>query len=288
MTKIINEKLAKLVNNQESINHIYFANSNACPPLLACQANFPRIEIILEGKQQMLWEDSNGKVIEKILSTNDLLYISAQSWNKPIWTSPVTLLNILFDQQQIGISLLHWDGTQLIPLEQINTPRRGPRVGTFIIQALTELIWQNQSDKQNQTAYYLIHSLLSNTLDLLNTNVKTSAKTTCLYEAICQYIDTHFREDITRDFLANMFYISPNYLSHLFQSEGKIGLNEYLNHIRLEYAKSLLKDYDLNIKEIALASGFKDSNYFCRIFKKKTERTPTLYRRQYHSKLMRK
>ncbi|MCO6555590.1 MAG: AraC family transcriptional regulator, partial [Gilliamella sp.] len=41
-----------------------------------------------------------------------------------------------------------------------------------------------------------------------------------------------------------------------------------------------------NIKEIALASGFKDSNYFCRIFKKKTERTPTEYRRQYHSKLM--
>ncbi|MWP48852.1 MULTISPECIES: AraC family transcriptional regulator [unclassified Gilliamella] len=204
MTKIINEKLAKLVNNQEPINHIYFANSNACPPLLACQVNFPRIEIILEGKQQMLWADSNGKVIEKILSTNDLLYISAQSWNKPIWTSPVTLLNILFDKQQIGISLLHWDGTQLIPLEQINTPRRGPRVGTFIIQALTELIWQNQSYKQNQTAYYLIHSLLSNTLDLLNINIKTSSKTTCLYEAIRQYIDTHFREDITRDFLANI------------------------------------------------------------------------------------
>ncbi|OCG36347.1 MULTISPECIES: helix-turn-helix domain-containing protein [unclassified Gilliamella] len=286
MTKIINEKLTKLVNNQESINHIYFANSNACPPSLAYQVNFPRIEIILEGKQQMLWADSNGKVIEKILSINDLLYISAQSWNKPIWTNPVTSLNILFGKQQIGISLLQWDGTQLIPLGQINTPRRGPRVGTFIIQALTELIWQNQSCKQNQTAYYLIHSLLSNTLDLLNINIKTSSKTTCLYEAIRQYIDTHFREDITRDFLANMFYISPNYLSHLFQSEGKIGLNEYLNHIRLEYAKSLLKDYDLNIKEIALASGFKDSNYFCRIFKKKTERTPTEYRRQYHSKLM--
>ncbi|WP_218058777.1 helix-turn-helix domain-containing protein [Gilliamella sp. App2-1] len=234
----------------------------------------------------MQWTDNNGKIIEKILSTNDLLYISAQSWNKPIWTSPVTLLNILFGKQQISISLLHWDGTQLISLGQINTPRRGPRVGTFIIQALNELIWQKQSCKQNQTAYYLIHSLLSNTLDLLNTEIKTSSKTTSLYEAIRQYIDIHFREDITRDFLANMFYISPNYLSHLFQSEGKIGLNEYLNHIRLEYAKLLLKDYDLNIKEIALASGFKDSNYFCRIFKKKTERTPTEYRRQYHSKLV--
>ena len=67
-----------------------------------------------------------------------------------------------------------------------------------------------------------------------------------------------------------------------------MGLNEYLNYIRLEYAKSLLKEYDLNIKEVALASGFKDSNYFCRIFRKQTERSPTEYRRQYHSKLLQK
>ncbi|OCG12228.1 hypothetical protein A9G24_08890 [Gilliamella sp. App6-5] len=288
MTKSINNALTKFVIRQQTINHIYFVNNSNCALLHTHPVDFPQIEIILEGTQQMQWTDNNGKIIEKILSTNDLLYISAQSWNKPIWTSPVTLLNILFGKQQISISLLHWDGTQLISLGQINTPRRGPRVGTFIIQALNELIWQKQSCKQNQTAYYLIHSLLSNTLDLLNTEIKTSSKTTSLYEAIRQYIDIHFREDITRDFLANMFYISPNYLSHLFQSEGKIGLNEYLNHIRLEYAKLLLKDYDLNIKEIALASGFKDSNYFCRIFKKKTERTPTEYRRQYHSKLLQK
>ncbi|WP_085246801.1 helix-turn-helix transcriptional regulator [Gilliamella mensalis] len=286
MTKSIHNALTKFVTDELKINRIYFANSSNCAPLHAYQVNFPRIEIILEGKQQMQWADNNGKIIEKILSTNDLLYISAQSWNNPIWTTPVTLLSILFGKQQIGMSLLHWDGTQLIPHGQVNKPRRGPRVGTFIIQALTELNWQNQPLEQNQTAYFLIQSLLSNTLDLLNVEIETSSKTTSLFEAIRQYIDTHFRENITRDFLANMFYISPNYLSHLFQSEGKIGLNEYLNHIRLEYAKSLLKDYDLNIKEIALVSGFKDSNYFCRIFKKKTERTPTEYRRQYHSKLM--
>ncbi|MWN05538.1 AraC family transcriptional regulator [Gilliamella sp. Pas-s95] len=288
MTESINNALAKLVNHQQTINHIYFANNSANPPLLAYQVNFPRIEIILEGKQQMLWADKDGKTIEKTLLTNDLLYISAQSWNKPIWTTPVTSLSILFGKQQIGMSLLHWDGTQLIPHGQVNKPRRGPRVGTFIIQALTELNWQNQSLEQNQTAYFLIQSLLSNTLDLLNVEIETSSKTTSLFEAIRQYIDTHFRENITRDFLANMFYISPNYLSHLFQREGKIGLNEYLNHIRLEYAKSLLKDYDLNVKEVALASGFKDSNYFCRVFRNKTERSPTEYRRQYHSKLLRK
>ena len=283
MTKNLKNVLTEITNQQRQINCLYFANNQQSAPLHACQVDFPRIELIIEGEQFMQWADSTGKIIERQLVANDLVYITANSWNKHIRTTPITWLSILYGKQQIGISVLHWDGSQLIPKGQISTPRRGPRIGTFIIHALSELTWQNQP--QNQTSYYLIQSLLSNTLDLLNTDIKTASKTTSLFEAIRQYIDTHFRENISREFLAKMFYISPNYLSYLFQNEGKIGLNEYLNHIRLEYSKSLLKGYELNVKEIALDAGFKDSNYFCRIFRKKTERTPTEYRRQYHSKL---
>lgn len=284
----IEQILRQFTSKINSINKIYFANNALLVPVLAYQVNFPRIEIIINGQQEILWANDRGEQISNTLYPNDILYVTSNSWNKPLWHKPVTILSILFGKQQIGLSLLHWDGTQIIPKGQLNIARRGPRVGAFIIQAIAELTWHNQPSEQNQTAYFLIHSLLSSTLDLLNADIETASKTTSLFEAIRQYIDTHFREDVTRDFLAKMFYISPNYLSHLFQREGKIGLNEYLNQIRLEYAKSLLKNYDLNVKEIAHASGFKDSNYFCRIFRKKTERSPTEYRRQYHSKLSQK
>lgn len=284
----IEQILRQFTSKINNINKIYFANNALLAPVLAYQVNFPRIEIIINGQQEILWANDRGEQISNTLYPNDILYVTSNSWNKPLWHKPVTILSILFGKQQIGLSLLHWDGTQIIPKGQLNIARRGPRIGAFIIQAIAELTWHNQPSEQNQTAYFLIHSLLSSTLDLLNADIETSSKTTSLFEAIRQYIDTHFREDVTRDFLAKMFYISPNYLSHLFQREGKIGLNEYLNQIRLEYAKSLLKNYDLNVKEIAHASGFKDSNYFCRIFRKKTERSPTEYRRQYHSKLYKK
>ncbi|MFQ1056030.1 helix-turn-helix transcriptional regulator [Gilliamella apicola] len=284
----IEQILRQFTSKINNINKIYFANNALLAPVLAYQVNFPRIEIIINGQQEILWANDRGEQISNTLYPNDILYVTSNSWNKPLWHKPVTILSILFGKQQIGLSLLHWDGTQIIPKGQLNIARRGPRIGAFIIQAIAELTWHNQPSEQNQTAYFLIHSLLSSTLDLLNADIETASKTTSLFEAIRQYIDTHFREDVTRDFLAKMFYISPNYLSHLFQREGKIGLNEYLNQIRLEYAKSLLKNYDLNVKEIAHASGFKDSNYFCRIFRKKTERSPTEYRRQYHSKLSQK
>ncbi len=262
----IEQILRQFTSKINNINKIYFANNALLAPVLAYQVNFPRIEIIINGQQEILWANDRGEQISNTLYPNDILYVTSNSWNKPLWHKPVTILSILFGKQQIGLSLLHWDGTQIIPKGQLNIARRGPRIGAFIIQAIAELTWHNQPSEQNQTAYFLIHSLLSSTLDLLNADIETSSKTTSLFEAIRQYIDTHFREDVTRDFLAKMFYISPNYLSHLFQREGKIGLNEYLNQIRLEYAKSLLKNYDLNVKEIAHASGFKDSNYFCRIF----------------------
>ena len=284
----IEQILRQFTSKINNINKIYFANNALLAPVLAYQVNFPRIEIIINGQQEILWANDRGEQISNTLYPNDILYVTSNSWNKPLWHKPVTILSILFGKQQIGLSLLHWDGTQIIPKGQLNIARRGPRISAFIIQAIAELTWHNQPSEQNQTAYFLIHSLLSSTLDLLNADIETASKTTSLFEAIRQYIDTHFREDVTRDFLAKMFYISPNYLSHLFQREGKIGLNEYLNQIRLEYAKSLLKNYDLNVKEIAHASGFKDSNYFCRIFRKKTERSPTEYRRQYHSKLSQK
>ncbi|PLL72842.1 AraC family transcriptional regulator, partial [Klebsiella pneumoniae] len=45
----------------------------------------------------------------------------------------------------------------------------------------------------------------------------------------------------------------------------------------------LLRGYDLKVKEIAHNCGFVDSNYFCRVFKRYTERSPSEYRRHCRS-----
>ncbi|WP_424765336.1 helix-turn-helix transcriptional regulator [Necropsobacter rosorum] len=250
---------------------------------MAYQVNFPRLELIIDGKQIMHW-NNNGRLYQDILQTNDALFIAPQGWNKPVWDQPVTTLSILFGKQQLGFSLLHWNGTHIVQLEQLNTPRRGARVGSFILQALIELS-DHYAKSDFRTACYLLQSLLSNSLDLLSSQIETASVTTDLFEGIRQYIELHFTENLTRENLADTFHISPNYLSFLFRQKSRIGLNQYINQLRLEHAKSLLKRYDLNVQEIASAAGFKDSNYFCRVFKKKTDRSPSEYRSQYHSKL---
>lgn len=266
--------LTDLINSTTPLRQVHFANPAISAPELALQVDFPRLEIVIEGSMKDL--------AACILQQGDVLYVPAGGWNNPQWQAPATTLSILFGKQQLGFSLLHWDGVDVRNLGKQHVARRGPRIGSLLLQTLHEM--QMQPHEQ-QTARLIIASLLSHCVDLLGSQIQTASRSQALFEAIRVYIDEHFATPLTRESVAQAFYISPNYLSHLFQKTGAVGFNEYLTHTRLEHARQLLKGYDLKVKEVAHACGFVDSNYFCRLFRKNTERSPSEYRRQYHSQL---
>jgi len=187
-------------------------------------------------------------------------------------------LRISFGKQQLMLQL-HRNN---VLLQQQQVARRGPRTGAFLLQTLNELHMQ---PTEQDTARLVVLSLLSHCRDLLGSEIHTDSRSRALFEAVRRFIDEHHASALTRDSVAEAFYISPNYLSHLFQKTGNVGFNEYLTQTRLEHARQLLKGYDLKIKDISARCGFRDSNYFCRLFRKHTERPPSEYRRQYHSQL---
>ena len=277
----ISHLLSRLINGPTPLRQIYFASTSSSTPELAYQVDFPRLEIVLEGE----FTDNGVAGTSATLQPCDALFVPAGGWNFPQWLTPVTTLSILFGKQQLGFSIVQWDGKQYQNLTRQHVARRGPRVGSFLLQTLNEMQMQPQ---EQQTARLIVASLLSHCRDLLGSQIQTASRSQALFEAIRNYIDERYASPLTRESVAQAFYISPNYLSHLFQKTGAIGFNEYLNHTRLEHAKTLLKGYELKIKEVAPICGFVDSNYFCRLFRKNTERSPSEYRRQYHSQLTEK
>ncbi|HED2374693.1 TPA: helix-turn-helix transcriptional regulator [Citrobacter freundii] len=274
----VSHLLSRLINGPTPLRQIYFASTNSATPERAYQVDFPRLEIVLEGE----FADSG---IDKVLTPGDVLFVPTGGWNIPQWVTPVTTLSILFGKQQLGFSVVQWDGKQYQNLTHQHVARRGPRIGSFLLQTLHEMQMQPQ---EQQTARLIVASLLSHCRDLLGSQIQTASRSQALFDAIRGYIDERYASPLTRESVAQAFYISPNYLSHLFQKTGAIGFNEYLNHTRLEHAKTLLKGYELKIKDVAHTCGFIDSNYFCRLFRKNTERSPSEYRRQYHSQLTEK
>lgn len=96
----------------------------------------------------------------------------------------------------------------------------------------------------------------------------------------CLYINNNFDTDISLEKIATLVHLSPNYFLRLFKNEMGITPKEYLLQIRLEYARSLLSETDLNINILSGKCGFNDASYFSMFFKKRYGITPLEYRRR--------
>ena len=100
------------------------------------------------------------------------------------------------------------------------------------------------------------------------------------------YIEENYQKDISLNELSEELNISSYYFSKLFKDETGEGFVEYLTRRRVDEAKALLKDPEKSIKEIGIACGYSDPNYFSRIFKKATGITPTEYKERVGSGLL--
>ncbi len=93
-----------------------------------------------------------------------------------------------------------------------------------------------------------------------------------------QYIESHYQEDLTVSDLAQRYGMSPNYFSSAFKREMNCSAVSCITGVRLQKAKELLSGTDDSVAEIALRVGFRESQYFFRVFKQNTGMTPLQYR----------
>ncbi len=126
-----------------------------------------------------------------------------------------------------------------------------------------------------QSAFYQIVALHMQSIK----NIPASASTVA--QKTKAFIDNNYHHKIVIDDLARENNYTRNYLYTLFKNEFDISPQEYLLSLRIEKAKSLLKDQSnkFSISETAYAVGFNDPLYFSRIFRKKTGLTPTEFRK---------
>ncbi len=94
-----------------------------------------------------------------------------------------------------------------------------------------------------------------------------------------RYIEDHFDEQIRLDRLASRAFLSPEYFSRVFKKLTRKSPMEFIGKMRLDKAKELLKTTRFNMTEIAMRTGFHDSNYFSRQFKKSEGVTPGQFRK---------
>ena len=92
------------------------------------------------------------------------------------------------------------------------------------------------------------------------------------------YINENYQSELTVDFLARTFHVSPSYLHKVFRKQLDTSPIQYINSIKINEAQYLLSSADLTVVQIAEHCGFSDSRYFSRVFKTATGISPSQYR----------
>jgi len=93
------------------------------------------------------------------------------------------------------------------------------------------------------------------------------------------FIERHYREDLSLKEISTNVYLSPGYLSTIFKNETGMTIYDYITQVRMKAAGNLVLDPDVKIQDVALAVGYNNIQSFIRFFKKAYKMTPLEYRR---------
>jgi AraC-like DNA-binding protein len=262
-----------------AISKVYVCGCEVQPPVYSHVVNFPRLEIPLSGCYENEIE-LNGSPTTVRLKPGAALFAPPNCWNLPTWRQRVRVMSLLFGKKQLGISLVTASGRagpQLIA-EKFSIPR--PLTGPVpkILEAMLEL----QSVGASPIVLTeLARSLMACVRDQVQRPPeKTFSRGQSLLEEVCVFLQNNYQYDITRDSVARQFQISPSHLSRLFQVQGHMTFSGYLTHVRIDRAKHLLGSYNLKLDDVAARCGYRDTAYFCRVFRQLAKMTPASYRAQ--------
>jgi AraC-like DNA-binding protein len=96
---------------------------------------------------------------------------------------------------------------------------------------------------------------------------------------MCDYVRSNTAKTITLSDLCVLSGLSKQYVMMLFRKHLKMTATDYIHRTKLAYSAELLRQTDMTVDEIAYQLGYCGSYYFCRVFKKYYNATPTEYRR---------
>ncbi|RYM06516.1 AraC family transcriptional regulator [Sporolactobacillus sp. THM7-7] len=100
------------------------------------------------------------------------------------------------------------------------------------------------------------------------------------------YLHHNFNKKMTVEQLSEIENFHPYYYTQWFKHKVGMSPSEYIQHLRLEKAKSLLKETDYPILDIALEVGYNQSSSLTRLFQKFCGTTPRDYRLKFDKERM--
>lgn len=98
-----------------------------------------------------------------------------------------------------------------------------------------------------------------------------------IYKVI-DYMRRNYMRKLSLEDAAAHVYLSASYLSKLFKDATGHNFNSYLNMLRIDEGKKLLRDASIPLVDVSNLVGYEDQSYFTKVFKKVEGVSPGKYR----------
>lgn len=118
------------------------------------------------------------------------------------------------------------------------------------------------------------YSLPVNTSRILPANARQSNDT---FNRIVRYMEEHISEPLTIDRICKDNLVGRSQLQKAFRGAQTKGVIQFFSMMRIDTAKEMIRDNQMNFTQISDRLGYTSIHYFSRQFKKITSMTPSEY-----------
>lgn len=250
---------------------------------------FHELVVIFDGEGTHYTSDEKYHI-----SQGDIFLIKPGNSHAYDNTRNLKLVNILYLPEQLNLPLHNLSNSPgyhaFFELEPAMRRQHGVKGRLHLSNGKLEYIRKliNSMDKElNSGKPEALFMAVSYFMQLIGFIARSYTKTevpeqiSILYlSEVVSYIETNYQHNITIANLAKKACMSEITLYRIFRKTFKMSPGNYIIAVRISKAQNMLINCKLNISEIARETGFSDSNYFSRAFKKATGVSPRLYRKQ--------
>ncbi|MBC7958959.1 MAG: helix-turn-helix transcriptional regulator, partial [Vallitaleaceae bacterium] len=185
-----------------------------------------------------------------------------------------------FDEHLKNIKQVRFDCNSTISADKSAYTSLRSLLIQLVQQNATSGNWQDILNKS--LIYRLLYELITKFISPIQvTNYVETEKHLDRLRNITNYMQEHYTQKLTLEFMANQTYLSTSYLSRFFEQYMGIPFSDYLRSLRLDHAvHSLITSKD-SIDALSEASGFPNTRAFVHAFRNQFNCLPSEYRSQH-------
>lgn len=243
-------------------------------------------EILMSTKEKIQLKDALKKA--NVKTYNDKIFAGGSSISKKIiypydleimLENAIKRLDIKKVEECINKYRDRYTDSENIVQEMIIVLSRTALRGLENIQIISQMRKKYDEYLQNikkEDPWYILNCFCFDCIEEYKKVIQSNGRN--LIDNINMYVKANYKEQLNLNLIADVFFISPNYLSSLFNEKNQISFSDFVLNLRIEEAKKILQTTNMKVNDISKKVGYKNNSYFVNLFRKNIGMTPNEYR----------